>query len=110
MTNDMLIAVTPAPGTGLAENKDAAREIRTSQILPALSRGDKVVLDFGAVEFTTQSFVHALIASPIQEFGRDILTRLEFRNCNANVKSVILAVVNYTLRSVALGAGDDTLH
>jgi hypothetical protein len=100
------IKVPTAPGTTLAENKDVARDIRQQQILPSLARDRAVALDFDGVEYTTQSFVHALIALPLQQHGKSALDRIEFRNCNSNVRSVILAVVSYTLRSAKLAAGE----
>ena len=80
-----------------AENKEEARRIRLEQILPALDRGDRVVLDFKNVSYATQSYVHALIGEAVKKHGESALERLEFKNCTAALRSVIELVVDYTL-------------
>ena len=82
---------------GFGEDKDQARAIRTSQILPALDRQDMIVLDFAGVDYATQSFVHALIGEALQRYGEAALERIEFRNCSEPVRSVIELVVDYSL-------------
>jgi STAS-like domain of unknown function (DUF4325) len=78
-----------------AENKDLAREIRLTQILPALREHKKVILDFSGVTSTTQSFVHALISELIRDFGPDVLDRIIFKSCNDTVKKLVLIVIEY---------------
>ena len=78
-----------------AGNKDTAREIRLQQILPALERGERVVLDFSGIGSATQSFVHALISDVIRKKGVDVLDRVDFKNCNEVVQKVIQIVVEY---------------
>lgn len=80
-----------------AEDKDAAREIRKSQILPKLDVGESVCLDFNGITASTQSFIHALIGEPLHKYGEGLLDRVEFRNCKPQVKSVIEIVVDYSL-------------
>ena len=86
---------------GFAENKDEARGIRLSKVLPALSGGETVVLDFGAVRYATQSYVHALIGEALQKFGESALEFFDFRNCSPQVRSVIELVVDYSLGGFA---------
>src|SRR5689334_9005690 len=83
--------------TGFAEDKDQARSLRQAFILPALERQDSVVLDFGSVEYATQSFIHALIGEALQRYGETALDHVEFRNCAEAVRSVIELVVDYSL-------------
>lgn len=78
-----------------AENKDTARDIRVKEILPALSGGEEVVLDFEKVEAATQSFIHALISDVIRKFGGDALERMSFKSCSPVVKKIIGIVVDY---------------
>ena len=78
-----------------AENKDLAREIRLKQIVPALRKNKKVILDFSYVTSTTQSFVHALISELIRDFGPDVLDRIIFKACNDTVKNLVLIVIEY---------------
>lgn len=92
MTQVKLSAAVPGP---FAENKDAARAARLEQIVPALDRGEEVVLDFGGIESATQSFVHALISDLFRRYGADVLDRLVFKNCTENVKKIISIVVDY---------------
>lgn len=86
------------PGVGkFAEDKDEARKIRIEQILPSLQARETIVLDFGDVEFSTQSFIHALIGEPLKQYGDDILDSIEFRNCSSQLQNIIELVVNYSL-------------
>ena len=78
-----------------AENKDMAKQIRLTEIIPALNEQEKVILDFKGVSATTQSFVHALISDVIRQFGIDVLDRLFFENCNDVIKGIINIVVEY---------------
>lgn len=78
-----------------AENKDAARDIRLTEILPALAKGEEVILDFDRVDAATQSFIHALISGVLRKFGADALDRMSFKACNDTVKKIISIVVNY---------------
>lgn len=88
------IRLLPKVG-GFAENKDVAREIRMSEIIPALEDKQDVVLDFAGVESTTQSFVHALISDLIRKYGSEVLDIVLFKNCNENVRKIIRIVVDY---------------
>jgi hypothetical protein len=89
---------------GFAENKDQAKQLRLSRILPEVSKGSKVILDFSAVKYATQSFVHALIGEALQTFGEQALDLIEFRNCSDAVRSAIELVVDYSLGGFAAKA------
>jgi hypothetical protein len=78
-----------------AENKDVARDIRLSKIMPALAKGQKVTLDFADITGATQSFVHALISEPIRQYGDDVFDKLFFKNCSPTVQQVINIVADY---------------
>jgi len=94
----MTTRITLVPGANrFAEDKEEARRLRLSRILPALEHQDKVVLDFREVSHATQSYVHALIGEALQKHGEAALQRLEFKNCTAALRSVIELVVDYTL-------------
>lgn len=95
-----VITVVP-DATGFAENKQQAKELRITKILPALDRGEIVTLDFVDVRYATQSFVHALIGEALKKHGEPVLDRLEFRNCSAPVKSLVELVVDYSLGGFA---------
>lgn len=78
-----------------AENKDIARGLRKEKIVPALTNGHEVVLDFAGIEAATQSFIHALISELIREYGSEVLDRIAFKNCNETIKKIIGIVVDY---------------
>ncbi len=52
---------------------------------------------FVGVDTSTQSFVHALLSDVLQKNGPEVLKRLEFKNCNKSVRSIIATVINYSL-------------
>ena len=88
------------PGiSGFVEDKDFARDLRKEKIIPALEAGDIVVLDFADVKYATQSFIHALVGEALKRFGEDALSRLEFRHCSQQLRSVIELVVDYSFTS-----------
>ena len=78
-----------------AENKDVARDLRLREIIPALDKGEDVVLSFERVDAVTQSFIHALISDLMRKRGGDVLEHLEFNSCNDTVKKIITIVVDY---------------
>lgn len=87
----------PAEAGGFAEDKDLAKQIRESKLLPALDTEDLVVLDFSAVHYATQSFVHALVGEALRRLGENALELIEFKNCSPSVRSVVELVVDYSL-------------
>lgn len=88
------IQVFPQAGE-FAENKDTARDLRVNEILPALAKGEEVILDFRGVRLSTQSFIHALVSEAIRVHGIDVLDRLMFKNCTPTIKTLINIVVDY---------------
>ncbi len=90
---------------GFAENKDEARATRLANVLPALTAGNDVVLDFREVRYATQSYIHALIGEALQKYGETALEHIEFRNCSPAVKSVVELVVDYSLGGFAAKRG-----
>jgi hypothetical protein len=84
-----------------AENKDIAKRIRIEQIMPTLSKGKEVVINFDGVAGATQSFIHALISDPIREFRDVAYTNLVFKNANDDVRAVISIVYRYMQESLS---------
>jgi hypothetical protein len=94
----MTVSIKLLPGVGgFAEDKDYAKQLRMNHLLPALERGDTVLLDFSGVSYATQSFVHALIAEALKKHGESALDRLEFKNCSSQLRSLVELVVGYSL-------------
>ncbi|MCY1560122.1 hypothetical protein D9M68_972230 [compost metagenome] len=52
-------------------------------------------MDFKGVTSATQSFIHALISQTIRNFGVEILNKIEFKNCEIKVQTIIEIVVDY---------------
>ena len=83
-----------------AENKDIAKNLRIKKIMPALSKGDEVILDFDGVSGATQSFVHALISDPIREFKNVAFDNLAYKNANDDIREIISIVYHYMQESL----------
>ncbi|MBI2549328.1 STAS-like domain-containing protein [Candidatus Woesearchaeota archaeon] len=82
-----------------AENKDLARDIRLTKIVPALEKDQEIIIDFEGVEGATQSFIHALISEVIRKYGPGVLDKISFKNCNEIVRKIIGIVVDYMQES-----------
>lgn len=100
----------PGGESRFQEDKELARDIRQREILPALARGDSVVLDFTDVEYATQSFVHALIGEVLKRYGIEILDRIEFRRCSKQLQNIISLVVNYSLGGFVEGIDEEVIR
>lgn len=82
---------------GFIDDKDLAKQIRVNTIMPALKRGENVVLDFQNIRTSTQSWVHALVGEVLGRFKEPVLRQLEFKNCSPQIKALIELVVDYSL-------------
>lgn len=82
-----------------AENKDIAADIRLANLIPALEKGERIILDFEKIEGATQSFIHALISDLMRKFGDEVLDKIQFKSCNDTVKAIISIVVTYMQES-----------
>lgn len=85
-----------------AENKDIAKKVRIEEIMPSLSKGDEVVLDFDGVNGATQSFIHALISDPIRELKDVAFDNLAYKNVNDDVREIITIVYRYMQESLGI--------
>jgi len=90
-----------------AENKDVARNIRIKEIIPELTQGGEVTLDFHKVAAATQSFIHALISDILRKHGANALDRIFFKSCNVTVRKIIEIVVDYMLESLEIEEEDN---
>jgi len=82
-----------------AENKDSARDIRLTKIVPALEKNEEIILNFEGIGGATQSFIHALISDVIRKYGTEVLDKISFKNCNETVRKIISIVVDYMQES-----------
>jgi len=92
-----------------AENKDVARNIRIKEIIPALTQGREVTLDFNKVDAATQSFIHALISDILRKHGADALDHISFKSCNVTVRKIIEIVVDYMLESMGIEEEENSM-
>lgn len=90
----MNLRLFPLAGS-FAENKDIAKDIRVTKILPALEKNQEITLDFKNVDSATQSFIHALISDILRKKGIAALDHIFFKNCNDTIKKIINIVVDY---------------
>jgi len=89
-----IIEINPIAGS-FAEDKDKARDVRLNLITPILESGEDLILDFKNVDSVTQSFCHALLSDLIRNYGINVLDRISFKNCTAEVQGVIEIVADY---------------
>ncbi len=83
-----------------AENKDIAKKLRIEKIMPALSKGDEVIIDFDGISGATQSFIHALISDPIRELRNVTFDHLVYKNANDDIREIISIVYRYMQESL----------
>lgn len=83
-----------------AENKDVAKRLRTKEIIPSLTKGDEVVLDFSGINGATQSFVHALISDPIRKLKDIAFDNLTYKNANVDIREIVSIVYRYMQESL----------
>jgi hypothetical protein len=83
-----------------AENKETAKKLRIEVIMPALSKGGSVVMNFDGVNGATQSFIHALISDPIRQFRDVAYDNLYYKNTNVDIQKIISIVYRYMQESL----------
>jgi hypothetical protein len=76
------------------EDVERAANIRENEIIPALERGELVVLDFADVKFATQSFVHAVMYRILRDVHA-AETALTIANTSSATREAIRAVAAY---------------
>lgn len=75
------------------EDVEEAATVRNTTILPAILRGELLVLDFGGARFVTQSFAHALLYAVFKQPGS--LTKLIFLRCTKSTEEAVRLVAAY---------------
>ena len=93
------ILIHPLAGK-FAEDKDVARELRLTALLPDLRHGKTIELDFDGVLDATQGFMHALLSDPIRLYPETVFERILFKNCSDSVKVAIEIVAEYMFLSL----------
>src|SRR3990167_6118973 len=90
-----------------AENKDSAKKLRIEEIMPALSKGDEIILDFDGVSGATQSFIHALISDPIRKLKDVAFDNLIYQNTNNDIREIISIVYRYMQESLNMNRDEE---
>lgn len=83
-----------------AENKDVAKKLRIEKIMPSLSKGNLIVIDFQGMSGATQSFIHALISDPIREYKDVAFNNLLYKHTSDDIKGIISIVYRYMQESL----------
>lgn len=96
MTAAVFIEIGQMTGA-VAQDKDTARRVRLEHVLPALKKGARIVLDFSAVNLTTQSFVHACISEAFRTYRDTALDLCEFKGCNPSIRNLVTTVIEYSM-------------
>lgn len=71
------------------EDKSAAIKFRDTSLLPAISQGKKVLLDFDGVISSPHSFLNALLATPIKRLGMAAYRRIKVVNAQPDIRETI---------------------
>jgi len=72
-----------------AEDKEAAITQRDRYILPAITDGREILLDFKNVENAPHSFLSALLATPIKRLGMQAYKKIKFVNASPDIRETI---------------------
>jgi hypothetical protein len=76
------------------EDVEAAARIRDTRVAPAVRDGRMVIMDFDAVRFATQSFIHSLLFDVFRIPGS--LTRISFLRCTRATEEAVRLVAAYS--------------
>jgi len=82
------------------ENKDIAKQVRIRELMPNLSKGNEIVIDFSGMTGATQSFIHALISDPIRQFNDRAFDAISYKNTNSDIREIISIVYRYMQESI----------
>lgn len=80
------------------EDVERAAYIRDNDIIPRMSSGEMIVIDFSGVMFATQSFIHALMYKVIRD-GQSIGSTLSVANCSKSTREAVMAVAAYAAKN-----------
>ncbi|QPD06363.1 MAG: hypothetical protein Nkreftii_004137 [Candidatus Nitrospira kreftii] len=72
-----------------AEDKEAAIAHRNRYLLPAISEGRSILIDFNNVVNAPHSFLSALLATPIKRLGMEAYKRIKIVNASPEIRETI---------------------
>lgn len=72
-----------------AEDKMSAIRFRDDQLLPAIAKGKSLTIDFEDVVAAPHSFLNALLATPIRQYGMAAYKKIKFINAAPEIRETI---------------------
>jgi hypothetical protein len=72
-----------------AEDKDLAAKIRERNLIPAITNGQALLLDFEEVISAPHSFLNAFLASPIRQLGMSAYKRIKVINVAPEIRETL---------------------
>lgn len=72
-----------------AEDKQAAIKVRDERILPNISSGKKIIVDFNHVKSAPHSFLSALLATPVKRLGMKAYKKIHILNASPEIRETI---------------------
>jgi anti-sigma regulatory factor (Ser/Thr protein kinase) len=72
-----------------AEDKSQAKKIRDEKLLPAIAEGKTITLDFDEVILAPHSFLTALLATPIRQYGLAAYKKIKIINAPAEIQEIV---------------------
>lgn len=72
-----------------AEDKHAAIKVRDEKILPEITNGKKIVVDFDYIKSAPHSFLSALLATPIKRLGMKAYKKISIINASPEIRETI---------------------
>ncbi len=71
------------------ENKDLAKEIRDTIILPSIEKGEILTLDFDGICFSAHSLLFAMLATPIERLGLSAYKKIKIINAAPEIRETL---------------------
>lgn len=79
----------------LCANGDKALSFLHDEVIPLIHEGKSIAFDFAGVRNMNSSFSNALLANLVMQEGVEVLDRITFKNCNANIKALVNAALDF---------------
>jgi len=72
-----------------AEDKGRAKKIRDEKLVPAIAEGKTLTIDFDDVVSAPHSFLNALLATPIRQYGLAAYKKIKILNAATEIRETI---------------------
>lgn len=84
-----------------AEDKSLAIKIRDNKLLPAITEGKTVTVDFEDVISAPHSLLNALLATPIQRIGMKAYKKIKIINASPEIRETVDFILDENTSSIA---------